>query len=453
MIDKNFKIEGTCNAIFKGVSNTKFPGHIHFNYQTGGTISISSKSFNKILDQRDLILKQSIKIISGILNNGKKYTILNPFLAKRTVSGGIYTLVFTFKYLLEDSSFSSIESISCRKISFKISGLNNYLYTGKIEFNRENKSVQIISTLPEDKTFQIDDNLSVSFSWLHIVNTKMEGLSKTISKDVIVELILTKKAPLRHLLSICEKIEVFFSILFNQKVVTYDYTSVAFIQSKFKIYSQQSDLDNRLSQLRFHENILELKNTPDILESILSKYLKRFDDLRDIYLIIYDNLNNTGQFSTNQFLNVAQALEAYHRILFDKTKIPSEDFKPLVKRIKNTLEKSDYTFISNNIAFSNQINLKERLDNLLEIYGGDFLEHIGFDDEFCKKIKNTRNLHTHLSDKKKSQIFENDIIHATIKINITLIFFILHYLGVETNFLNQSMIRFWQRRYYFITDI
>lgn len=173
MIDKNFKIEGTCNAIFKGVSNTKFPGHIHFNYQTGGTISISSKSFNKILDQRDLILKQSIKIISGILNNGKKYTILNPFLAKRTVSGGIYTLVFTFKYLLEDSSFSSIESISCRKISFKISGLNNYLYTGKIEFNRENKSVQIISTLPEDKTFQIDDNLSVSFSWLHIVNTKM----------------------------------------------------------------------------------------------------------------------------------------------------------------------------------------------------------------------------------------------------------------------------------------
>ncbi|UPZ34598.1 hypothetical protein MUB18_10805 [Sphingobacterium sp. PCS056] len=452
MIDKNFKIEGTCNAIFKEISKTNFAGHIHFTYQSGGTITISSKTFNKIIDQRELALKQPIKIISGILNNGKKYTILNPFLAKKILSSGIYILTFTFKHLLEGCNFSSINTISCRKISFKISGLSNYLNTGKVNFQRDDNSVQISSKLPKDKKIQIDDNISVSFKWSHFVNTKLEGLSQTISKDVAVEVVVIKKMPLQNLMSICEKIEVFFSILFNQKIITYDYNSVVFIQNYFKIHSQKTDLDNKLSQLRFHENILELNNSSETLEIILSKYLREFEDLRDIYIIVYDNLNHTGQFSTNQFLNLAQALEAYHRILFDKTKIPADDFKALFKRIKASLDKEDYTFISNNIAFSNQMNLKDRLDNLIEIHGGDFLEHIEFNEEFCKKIKNTRNLHTHLSDSRKSQIFENDIIYATIKINIALIFFLLSHLGVERAFLNQSMIKFWQRRYYFVKN-
>src|SRR5690606_21019628 len=134
------------------VSKTQFPGAMHFSHHSGGRITLTSKSFNKVLKANNIFeleLSQNFELIVGTLNNGQKFTILKPFLNQRTLSNGIVTLKFQFRYLIIGCKFSSIDNVLTNKIVFKILGLKQYLDSTKTRFDHseENKRIDISSTL------------------------------------------------------------------------------------------------------------------------------------------------------------------------------------------------------------------------------------------------------------------------------------------------------------------
>lgn len=449
MIDPKFEINASCTVQFVEVSKTNFPGHLRYTHQNGGIITLTSKSFNKILDKRELKLLYNFKILVGILDNGKKFTVINPFLIRRTDSNGIFRLTFKFDHIITGSKFSSLDSIVSKKIEFKISGLKQYLNSTTIERNRNNDTIEISSTLPTGFDVNVNNDLTIHFKWSHHFNSNIEHLQSSIKKDVSIVIESTKNLPLLDFISISERIEVFFSLLFYQKVVSYEFIGKFFLTTKCHVYTKQDELETRLENTRHLDYLLPFKDFEKHFPSMLTNYLENFDNLKFIYLLAYENIGISGKFSNNQFLNVAQALEAFHRTIHDKTRIDKKDFKALLKRIKSTLIKDDYLFIKSELDFANSYRLKGRLDDLRQIYRGDFLDTIGFDEDFCDKIRNTRNALTHITDNKK--IFKNsEIIYATIIANTALVFFLIQQLGVDHQDSDKSMVSFWQSRFYFI---
>ncbi len=450
MVDKDFSVESACIACFSEISKTQFPAQIQFNKKMGGTVTVSSKSFNKIFDVRNMELHQRVRLISGELNNARKFTVINPFLVKRSISGGIYTLVFTFNILILDAKFSSYTNIKCKEFRFSVSGLSNYLYSGKDHFSNSGATLELESSLPVTRSINVSNDLSINFVWSHITSTKIENLQFSVAKDLAIQLVASKAITFRNLLVISEKIEVFIGLLFNQKVVTYNHSGRSITSGRYSMFIKEAEIDSRLSQLKFHDSVFEMKFSPETFERTLCQFLNGFDVLRDIYLLVYENLGTYRKFSTNQFLNAAQAIEAYHRNIHNKLKISSEESKALRARIKKSITKDDYSAIANSLAFLDQMSLKERLDDLITLYGTKFFIHIGFDEDFCKKLRDTRNLYTHLSGSSKKSIFtSSEVYYATVKINVVLTFMLLVHLGLDQKELEQAMIKFWDRRYYF----
>lgn len=143
----------------------------------------------------------------------------------------------------------------------------------------------------------------------------------------------------------------------------------------------------------------------DVIQNWFESYLKH-RPLFDLYFntIFYDD----QPYPSVTLLNLTRALESYHRESdkFENTYIDEADFKPYRRELNNTIKDSfpeDFQGHLRNgtFKFANRLALRRRLEDIID--RNDEILHEIFDEEIdseelARKIKNTRNDLTHLSD-------------------------------------------------------
>ncbi|QDE39822.1 hypothetical protein FIV34_11685 [Luteibacter pinisoli] len=135
----------------------------------------------------------------------------------------------------------------------------------------------------------------------------------------------------------------------------------------------------------------------------LNQWLERYEALKAPFNLYFSARDSEGLFLENEFLMLAQALEALHRHSSKKKPYDDETYDVLKAALKAAIGPEFQDWLKPKLDFGNELSLSERLSDLFSTVGNVFGDTV--DPVTCaKQIRDTRNYLTHYSSslKKKS---------------------------------------------------
>jgi flagellar motor switch protein FliG len=163
------------------------------------------------------------------------------------------------------------------------------------------------------------------------------------------------------------------------------------------------------------------------------------EKLRPVCDLLLGSIYNPDQYVQSTFLSLVQAVESFHRRLYDGNYLSKEDYENLRKNLAEAIPKDTQKDIKEKLqsmlAWGNEVSLKVRLKRLLEgIDQGNAAQLAGTTDiqEFTKLIVDIRNYLTHYDESKKPAIIENfvEMYNLNRRMRAILTLLILKYLGL-----------------------
>ena len=172
----------------------------------------------------------------------------------------------------------------------------------------------------------------------------------------------------------------------------------------------------------YKQPLFALDDVKDDLSKYLTNWNRSYDKLWEVYELYfrwnYDLYHRRLYHTTTSFLNMARALEAYHRRLYDKPYICETTYKRkkkiVIKAIRDAFRKPFSEKLIQDLAYGNRYSFASRLDSICGEVLGDFEGLLGelFGDleEFVRTVVDTRNRLTHVSEKPaKRAILDYDL--------------------------------------------
>jgi hypothetical protein len=103
-----------------------------------------------------------------------------------------------------------------------------------------------------------------------------------------------------------------------------------------------------------------------------------------------------GMANEHRFISVVQALESYHQHAFPhRVRQPKCEFRERKRRMSKTFDPSDRRWFVKAVEYANEITLRDRLSDLWRLMPEGARQRLGAEDDFCARVKDTRNWLTH----------------------------------------------------------
>jgi len=132
---------------------------------------------------------------------------------------------------------------------------------------------------------------------------------------------------------------------------------------------------------------------------ILDKWIIRAGIIGPTYSLYFSTLYNPRINLENRFLNLTQALESYHRAIFDGKYTSEEEYKIIAKGIidnlPSTLDDDFRRSLVSRIKYGNELSLRRRIKEIYDRHKEVIQSIIEKRDEFIEDVINTRNYLTH----------------------------------------------------------
>ncbi|MFI5253428.1 MAG: HEPN domain-containing protein [Bacteroidota bacterium] len=149
-------------------------------------------------------------------------------------------------------------------------------------------------------------------------------------------------------------------------------------------------------------------------------------------------MNNSSLYLNNKFLNYTQALESFHRLLFDGNYVKNENefneliFKPLMEAIPSITTKDHKNAIIARLKYANEYSQRKRLRELLSRSEPVMTLFIHDFNEFIEQIVSTRNHFTHFNKNSLNSniLKKSDLLYATHRLRILLETCLLQEIGL-----------------------
>ena len=124
------------------------------------------------------------------------------------------------------------------------------------------------------------------------------------------------------------------------------------------------------------------------------------DRLRPVLNLYFATLYAQGMYVESYFLNVIQALEAYHRLAIGGQDLPEDEHQKRVNEIVNSTPPQHQGWLKNQLKYSNEKSLRSRLREICRMFQPVTEKLIGSKrnedvESFIDKVVNTRNYLTH----------------------------------------------------------
>lgn len=161
------------------------------------------------------------------------------------------------------------------------------------------------------------------------------------------------------------------------------------------------------------------------------------------------NLLAAGDFlskgSVGRFLTYMNALEVWHRGRHDRTLMPPSEFRKALKSVRAAipegLPESVRERMCNQLAYSNEPTLRERLDELAVDMGTQPRRILRLDAECIKRMANTRNYYTHYSRGAEDALKGFKLTDGADRARAWLIALLLEFIGLDEETVATSLRR------------
>ena len=173
----------------------------------------------------------------------------------------------------------------------------------------------------------------------------------------------------------------------------------------------------------------------DRFDELVTEWFSLCDRLDNILPLFIDQFINESRFDANKFLNIAQAAESLHSILYNHTRLPDDEYKKKLNEIVNSVPEEHKDFVKKKLSQANALILAERLQELVDKCPDDIKKKYFTDEKtFIKQVRDSRNYYTHYDKSGKKHILENrDLMILTERIRLLIVCNILLHLKFSSD--------------------
>ncbi|QQQ28130.1 ApeA N-terminal domain 1-containing protein [Chryseobacterium indoltheticum] len=456
-MQNNFELNGLW--FLPSSAESQLSGKISFSQENGIILELLG-NFN---NPEKLLKDSTNEIILGILENGKKVTLLNNAITSRTVNfPGIPTTKYMSLYMLIGGHFSDKKDLIFDEISTEYHNLSEWLdISGIDEQNSDLKQFNLHYSLPEEINFDINDSkMKFRFS----ANTKSDDIKSFILNQK-TEFIVQKEKPI-EIFDLLKESLIFQGFLtfgtFEScypKIIKLKNSNIYESYKEYKI-PKQIDLyyKSKINRSKKQKHSLEFLFTYDDIKnnfkSVIDKWYKYDLEIEPIiYLFLNSFYSYNTMFSENKFLEIIHALETFHRRIFKNHVLDKAEYRNKKQIIIDSVPEEHKAWLKDKLSFGNEPSLKERLIELLsEVCKYRIVGKIIKDnEEFIKQVRDSRNYYTHYDfSMEKKALNGSDLYYLTIKLRIILIIHLLILLGIEDEKIEQILQKLEDYHYNFL---
>ncbi len=265
---------------------------------------------------------------------------------------------------------------------------------------------------------------------------------KTPMKSVPrVRIIPYKPKSLEWFVSIGPRLENFFSLLMG--------TSVA-LKSVQLFQGERKDgwfIKRRRSRSEKIDNQAWVSCPASQIAGALEKWFAVPDEQRPVEKTVLGMIRNSSLFTETEFLALAQALEGFGRLRFDRGLIPKAEFKEGLTKVKEALTElwgdSEITKRCTDVlSTANEASYGQRLGQTYDLLSPEFAtQFLGERTQFVQKIVQTRNYFTHLGIRKGTAVVNdgNELFFLNQRLHAFLRCVMLLDLGISENLLKEPI--------------
>jgi hypothetical protein len=207
----------------------------------------------------------------------------------------------------------------------------------------------------------------------------------------------------------------------------------------------------RESKLDRERQLISFEDFKSIAPAAVGQWFAVQGELREVVALILASKYVRG-YTTTEFLNLTQALEAFHRRVFGGSHYDEYEYKKiylaLVEGMPSGLDREFRDKLTNLYKYANESTFRRRLRDLCEKLDPSTRSWLGEMKSFVGRVVKTRNYLTHLSeDGQEGSFLENaedlgDLWRANLKLNGLATVHLLKQIGIPEDKVATRAFRF-----------
>ena len=153
-----------------------------------------------------------------------------------------------------------------------------------------------------------------------------------------------------------------------------------------------------------------------------------------------EQYHETGMFSDNDFLNIAQAAETLHdRMHPGAVKMPKAEYAAIKKNILDNVPAECKPFVQGLLQYGNNVSLSQRLNELVAASPQKVLAYFIPDTSmFVKEVLESRNYYTHYTMSGKKHVKQGqELMVLTNRVQVLLVINLLMYIGFSSDLIEK----------------
>src|SRR5258706_2892436 len=351
--------------------------------------------------------------------------------------------------------FNAVEQLEFKSISVHLSNIEMWSNRNPITVaSSDNNAGRIIQYTSQDSTWAKTDDMDVQIFFYGPI-TSYSFTETTVSYETRVEITQHEETKFEKYLETIRRLQNFFSLAIgaatypigligqsNANKVISENKKEIFLP--IDIYYLSPSWPKQIKPIHSNEMLFTLTAIESSFEKCIQNWIKKYELLEPAINLYFSVLYNPSNFVEVRFLSLAQAIETYHRRLFDG-KYQVDDiyrvglYNELVKVVPKELDSDFRKSLEGRLKYGNEYSLRTRLRKVIEgvtdILDFNFIQSKPERATFINKVIDTRNYWTHYTSElaeKAVQTGEERLILIT-QLQLLLEVCFLNDLGFDTN--------------------
>ncbi len=143
------------------------------------------------------------------------------------------------------------------------------------------------------------------------------------------------------------------------------------------------------------EMLFTLEDVRSEFGTVLSRWITVADELDSVCGLFFSTLYSPSMYLEQQFLNVVQAAESYHRRRFSNQVLSKEQHSARMQSVLNSVPSEHKSWLKEKLRYANEPSLRQRLRELLDVTAAVMDPLVPDRKRFIQKVLDTRNYRVH----------------------------------------------------------
>lgn len=412
-------------------------GNLYFDPEKGFKLNL----MGSLCPRTNSKAKQHPAIILGLTKEHGEITLFQcihnsePIRVKKMNCGKYHEFsesVFSPQYILTGAHFLKQEDLQFEKMIIRYTNFDEWVDISGFtlsDFN-ENNQFDMKYSSPPDIHVQLNNECSVSIEF-NFQYPSYNFLQKEVicKQDISLCIEFLDKTPFKKFMEVIYSFKNFLSFAVNEPVYL---KNIIGVTGNPYTSSSNNNLNKKLIVNLMNEKFCELLppkkerlspnmlfSYPDIapkFDAILKKWFLNSEKFEPVFNLYFLTIYNHELVLENQFLNLIQAIEAYHRRAFTQQIEPDVNHQKKMNEILTSVPEAYKEWIRKKLEYSNEKYLAIKLSDILK--KNPQMSQLLFIDEktrkkFIYEVTNARNIFTHWDPERKPVEFEK--LHLYVK--------------------------------------